>query len=194
MNTHPYNGHLSGTAWVGRYQNKHSPTHTHPVHQTSFINFLHLLRSIASSLLIYVLDGLFSTIFFPQHIQVLFGLPLCLLVWNPLLHTPYISSRSFLQRMPIPSQPLLQQCQCYVVYSQLICVIALFHNGNCWLCVSRPIFLLHSICFSYICVVFYCIAQLSTVTEYISVLSWRGVTAKSVLEVPLNTSRVWVAR
>jgi len=94
MNTHPYNGHLSGTTWVGRYQNKHSPTHTHPVHQTSFINFLHLLRSIASSLLIYVLDGLFSTIFFPQHIQVLFGLPLCLLVWNPLLHTPYISSRS----------------------------------------------------------------------------------------------------
>ena len=94
MNTHPYNGHLSGTTWVGRYQNKHSPTHTHPVHQTSFINFLHLLRSIASSLLIYVLDGLFSTIFFSQHIQVLFGLPLCLLVWNPLLYTPYISSRS----------------------------------------------------------------------------------------------------
>ena len=31
------------------YQKEHSPTHTHPDHQTSFINFLHLLRSIASS-------------------------------------------------------------------------------------------------------------------------------------------------
>ena len=38
----PFNGPLSG--------NKHSPTHTRPDRQTSFINFLHLLRSIASSL------------------------------------------------------------------------------------------------------------------------------------------------
>jgi len=28
---------------VGQYQKKHSPTHTHPDHRTSFINFLHLL-------------------------------------------------------------------------------------------------------------------------------------------------------
>ena len=45
-----FNGPLSRTTQVGRYQKKHSPTHTHPDHQTSFINFLHLLRSIASSL------------------------------------------------------------------------------------------------------------------------------------------------
>jgi len=37
--------------WAGsQYQKKHSPTHTHPDHQMSFINFLHLLRSIVSSL------------------------------------------------------------------------------------------------------------------------------------------------
>jgi len=48
--TQPFNGLWSGTTRVGRYQKKHSPTHTHPDHQTSFINFLHLLRSIASSL------------------------------------------------------------------------------------------------------------------------------------------------
>ena len=36
-------------ALVGLYQKKHSPTHTHPDHQTSFINFFHLLWSIASS-------------------------------------------------------------------------------------------------------------------------------------------------
>ena len=47
--TQPFNGPLSRTTWVGRHQKKHSehsPTHTHPDHQTSFINFLHLLRSI----------------------------------------------------------------------------------------------------------------------------------------------------
>jgi len=45
QNTHtqPFNGLLSCTTRVGRYQKKHSPTHTYPDHQTSFINFLHLL-------------------------------------------------------------------------------------------------------------------------------------------------------
>ena len=47
--TQPFNGPWSGNTRVGRYQKKHSPTHTHPDHRTSFINFLHLLRSIASS-------------------------------------------------------------------------------------------------------------------------------------------------
>ena len=51
-NTHtqPFNGLWSGTTRVGRYQKKHSPTHTHPDHRTSFIIFLHLQRSMASSL------------------------------------------------------------------------------------------------------------------------------------------------
>jgi len=55
VNTHththqPFNALWSGNARVSRYQKKHSPTHTHPDHWTSFINFLHLLRSIASTL------------------------------------------------------------------------------------------------------------------------------------------------
>jgi len=37
FNTQPFNGLLSGTTRVGRYQKKHSPTHTHPDHRTSFI-------------------------------------------------------------------------------------------------------------------------------------------------------------
>ena len=49
--TQPFNGLLSGTTRVGRYQKKHSPTHTHPDHRTSFIIFLNLQRSKASSLL-----------------------------------------------------------------------------------------------------------------------------------------------
>jgi len=46
----PLNGRLSGTTRVGRYQKKHSPTHTHPGQRTSFITFLHLQWSTASSL------------------------------------------------------------------------------------------------------------------------------------------------
>ena len=46
----PFNGRLSGTTRVGRYQKKHLPTHTHPGQRTSFITFLHLQRSTASSL------------------------------------------------------------------------------------------------------------------------------------------------
>ena len=73
-NTHtqPFNSPLSWTTRVGRYQKKHSPTHTHPDHQTSFINFLHRLRSIASSLFDLRAWQAFST----TSLQVLFGLPL----------------------------------------------------------------------------------------------------------------------
>ena len=46
----PFNGRLSGTTRVDRYQKKHSPAHTHPGQRTSFITFLHLQRSMASSL------------------------------------------------------------------------------------------------------------------------------------------------
>ena len=46
----PFNGRLSGTTRVGRYQKKRSPSHTHPGQRTSFITFLHLQRSTASSL------------------------------------------------------------------------------------------------------------------------------------------------
>ena len=45
----PFNGLWSGTTQVGRYQKRHSPTHTHPDHRASFIIFLHLQRSMASS-------------------------------------------------------------------------------------------------------------------------------------------------
>jgi len=41
---------------VSQYQKKHSPIRTYPDHQPSFISFLHLLRSIASSLSIYLFN------------------------------------------------------------------------------------------------------------------------------------------
>ena len=57
---------------VGQYQKKHSPTHTHPDHRTSFINFLHLLWSIASS--VFSLRAWQSSL--TTSLQVLFRLPL----------------------------------------------------------------------------------------------------------------------
>ena len=68
----PFNGRLSGTTRVGRYQKKHSPSHTHPGQRTSFITFLHLQRSTASSL--FSLRAWQSSR--TTSVQVLFGLPL----------------------------------------------------------------------------------------------------------------------
>ena len=70
--TQQFNGLWSGTTRVGQYQKKLSPTHTHPDHRTSFINFLHLLRSIASS--VFSLRAWQSSL--TTSLQVLFGLPL----------------------------------------------------------------------------------------------------------------------
>ena len=81
----PFNGRLSGTTRVGRYQKKHSPAHTRPGQHTSFITFSicngprHPLYSA------YMLDSPLeqslsrSSLVFP-------------LVLNPQLHTPCISS------------------------------------------------------------------------------------------------------
>ena len=101
--TQPFNGRLSGSTRLSRYQKKHSPTQTHPHHQTSFINFLHLLRSTASSLLNVRAWQSFSETSF----QVLFGLHLGLgpcFILHTFLHPIIIF---FSQRMPISSQPVL---------------------------------------------------------------------------------------
>ena len=70
--TQLFNGLLSGTTQVGQYEKKHSSSHTHPDHQTSFIIFLHLQRSKASSL--FSLRAWQSSRTTSLH--VLFGLPL----------------------------------------------------------------------------------------------------------------------
>jgi len=62
---------LSGTTRVSWYQKKHSPTHTYRGHQSSFICFIHLLLSMASSLFSPHAWQSFSTI----SVQVIFGLP-----------------------------------------------------------------------------------------------------------------------
>jgi len=62
---------LSGTTWVSRYQKKHSPTHTYCVHRSSLICFIHLLRSMASSLFnLRAWQFLFTV-----YVQVFLGLP-----------------------------------------------------------------------------------------------------------------------
>ena len=73
-NTQSFNSASSGTTLVGQYPKKHSPTHTHPVHQTSFINFLHLLRSVAHPCSIYVLDSPFPQPLWPPDCSHLMGI------------------------------------------------------------------------------------------------------------------------
>ena len=101
--TQPFSGRLSGTTWVGQYQKKHSPTHTQPDHQTSFISFLHQLQSMFS-----MLDRLF-----PQPVSKSSGLPLGLE-----LHTFLLRIIIFLlQHMLISLQPVLLKYRNHVIYS-----------------------------------------------------------------------------
>jgi len=102
--TQPFNGLWSGTTRVGRYPKKTFP-HSHPSwsmirmgvsggmpssmripisdHRASFINFLHLLRSTASSLFNLRAWQSFST----TSLQVLFCLPLGLGPSRPTLYS-----------------------------------------------------------------------------------------------------------
>jgi len=110
-NTHsqPFNGLLSGTTRVGRYQKKHSPTHTHPDDRTSFIIFLHLQRSTASLFSLRAWQSSLTT-----SLQVLSGSTLNLTL-HASLH-PIIVIPS--QHMPTPTQPALLQHQCHVTHTQ----------------------------------------------------------------------------
>jgi len=85
---------LSWTTRVSQYQKKHSLTY--PDRQWSFICFLHLLYSMASSLFNLHAWQCFWHILCPSLV--------CLLVWYLPLHTPYVVF--FSQHMPIPLQPV----------------------------------------------------------------------------------------
>ena len=89
----PFSGRLSGTTGVGRYQKKHSPAHTHPGQRTSFITFLHLRRSMASSLFSLRAWQSSPTTSF----QVLFGLPLMLEIYQK---CPGYPTTDPLQKLP----------------------------------------------------------------------------------------------
>jgi len=80
----PFYGLFTGTTRVNWHQKKHSPSYTYSDHQRSFICFLHLLQSIASSL--------FNLLAWQSLHNISRSSLLYLLVWNPSLHTPFISS------------------------------------------------------------------------------------------------------
>ena len=79
----PLNGLWSGTTRVGRYQKKHSPTHTHPDH-------------CASSSPFSICNGPWHPLYSTYVLDSPYVLPLSRssLVLNPQLHAPYISSPS----------------------------------------------------------------------------------------------------
>jgi len=81
-------GPLSRTTRVSRYLKKHSPSHTYPNRQSSFISFLHLVRLQQPPCSIHVLDSLFAQPLSKSSLVYL-------LVWHPPLHTPHISSPNY---------------------------------------------------------------------------------------------------
>jgi len=76
---------LSGITQVSWYQKQHSPTHTYPDHQLSFICFFHLCDPQQRPCSIYVSDSLSAQPLSKSYLVYL-------LVWHPQLHNPYISS------------------------------------------------------------------------------------------------------
>jgi len=104
---------LSGTTWVSRYQKKHSPTHIYRGHQSSLICFLHILRSMASSLFnLHALPS-FSTI----SLQVFFVLPLGL-----------APSTSY--SIHFFTQSLLSFCSTYPYHRNLFCCSTEIMSSN----------------------------------------------------------------
>ena len=138
-----------GQPGVGRYQKKQSPTHTHPGHRTSFINFLHLLQSIASS--VFSLHAWQSSL--TTSLQVLFCLPLGL---GP--STSY-SMHFFTQhhkdsQLHYPTYCVLGRHKCTTVLYRIIAVTYRQWSGAAMLCWCN-IKCLHSeavpICSSHLC-------------------------------------------
>jgi len=109
---------LSGTTWVSRYQKKHSLTHTHRGHQSSLICFLHLLRSMASSLFNLRAWQSFSTI---SH-QVFL---VCFLAWHLPLYTPYTSSPNHCLIFSVHAHTI---ATCFSVVPRLWHLILVFLN------------------------------------------------------------------
>jgi len=107
---------LPGSAGTRR---KHSHTHTYPDHQSSFISFLCLLRSIASSLfnLRNVCDSLSAQSLSKSSL-------VNLLVWHPPLHTPYISSSNHCLLFATHSHTI---ATCFAVVLRLCHVILVSH-------------------------------------------------------------------
>ena len=118
-NTHtqPFNGLWSGTTRVGQYQKKHSPTHNHPDHRTSFINFLHLQRSIASFVQFTSLT-VFSDNLSPGTLWSSSWSWNLYFTLHAFLHPVIIF---FSQHMPTPTQPVPV---CKTVINVRYCVIA----------------------------------------------------------------------
>ena len=79
MGTHTHNHFtalwiLSGTTRMSQYQKKHLPAHTHRGHQSFLICFIHLLRTMASSVFNPRALESFSTISLQVFFSLLLGL------------------------------------------------------------------------------------------------------------------------
>jgi len=86
--TYTHNHLMALCPWLpgsSRYQKKHLPTHTHPDHPLS-TSFIHSILVVQFTCLIFLCHNVSP------------GSVWSYLVWDPLLHTPYISSPSHQHR------------------------------------------------------------------------------------------------
>jgi len=122
----PFYGPLSRTTRLSWYQKKHSLTHIYHDHQSSFICFLHLLRSIASFLFNLRAWKSFCT----SSIQVLFGLPLGLVP-----STSYFIPGTFLHPVIVIATHAYTNGTCFAVVPRLyhlilVCLLTLYFCLN----------------------------------------------------------------
>ena len=132
-NTHtqPFNGLMSGTTRVGRYQKKKTFTHSHPswsldilYHPPPFTTIHGILFAQFMSLTV-LSDNLFAG-------------PLWSSSWPWTLNFKFYAFLHpiiiiFSQHMPIPTQPVLLQYQCYVIY-----ITSITGNSKHWSCIRAP--------------------------------------------------------
>jgi len=93
--TQPFNGSWSGTTRVGRYQKKHSPTLTHPIHQRPPFTTIHSILSVQFTCLTVLFDNLSPGPFWSSSWSSTF----CFIL-RAFLHPIII----FSQHMPIPNR------------------------------------------------------------------------------------------
>jgi len=109
--TQPFNSLWSGTSRVGRYQKKHSPTHTHDPSWSPDILY-HLLPFIMITGILFVHFTCLTVLSYnlsPGPLSWTLNF-----ILNTFLHPIIIF---FSQHMPIQMQPVLLQYQCYVIYT-----------------------------------------------------------------------------
>ena len=175
---------LSGTTRVSQYEKKHSPTHTYCGHQSSLICFLHLLRSMASSLFNLRAWQSFSTI---SKFSLVY-----LLVWHHPLHTLYFTQSLSSFHSSCPYHRNLFYCRTELMSSNPCLSLNPYNLGfiHIYFCASILYVIFPLIKpFNLIILVSAITTKLSTYNSHGKVTSWKNV--KIHLKKPFKETFKW---